>query len=98
MYVCVCVSPGGHWHLSEARQQHGGGESDEGDDRALQEIDFTHEDVGGLSTRRDLLHEVHVHLPHTHTHTGSTTLHELTMNTAPVGGAGSSLVLLSQLR
>lgn len=59
--------PGGHRDFGEAGQQHGGAEPDEGDDGPLQEVHFTHQDVGGLGSVRNLLHEVHVHLTHTHT-------------------------------
>lgn len=55
-------SPGGHGDLGEAGQQQGGGQADEGDDGMLQEVHLPHQDVGGFGPRRDLLHEVHVHL------------------------------------
>ena len=55
-------SPGRHRHLCEAGDEDGGREAHEGDDGLLQEVHLAHQHVGGLRTRRDLLHEVHVDL------------------------------------
>lgn len=54
--------PGGYGDLSKSSEQHSRGETDEGHDGPLQEVQFSHQHIGGLCTLRDLLHEVHVDL------------------------------------
>lgn len=59
--ICVCGSmspPGGNGHLGEARDEHGGREAHKGVDGPLQEVHLSHQHVGGLCPRWDLLHEV----------------------------------------
>lgn len=60
--LSIIVVPCGHWYLSEASDKDCRGQSYEGDYGLLQEVHFPHQDVRGLSTLRNLLHEIHVHL------------------------------------
>ena len=65
--------PGGDGDLSEVTQDHGLLESDEGGQRFLQKLDLANQDVGGLSTLGDLLHEVAVNLRVRRLHSVTTT-------------------------
>lgn len=56
------VLPGGDGNLGQAVEQHSGGQADKRHHGAVQEFQLPHQDVGCLSTRRDLLHEVEVNL------------------------------------
>lgn len=52
-----CFSPGGNGHLGQTSQRRGLSEADEGDEGFVEEIHFTHQDVGRLRISGDLLHE-----------------------------------------
>lgn len=54
--------PGGDGNLSEAVEQHGGGEADKRHHGAVEEFQLSHQDIGCLSSGWDLLHEVEVNL------------------------------------
>lgn len=54
--------PGRDGDLGEAGQQDGGGQANKGDDRSLQKVHLTHQDIRGLGAGRNLPHEVHVDL------------------------------------
>ncbi len=54
--------PRGHRHLCEACDEDCRGQSYKGNYGLLQEVHFSHQDVGSFSTWRNLLHEIHVHL------------------------------------
>lgn len=64
MYLqrAVAILPGRYRDLSESSEQHSRGEADKGHDGPLQEVQFSHQYIGGFCTLWDLLHEVHVHL------------------------------------
>ena len=54
--------PGRNRNFRQITEDHGLLQSDEGRQRLLQKLDLANQDVGGLRTLRDLLHEVAVHL------------------------------------
>lgn len=57
----LCL-PGRYGDLGETGEQHGRGEADESHNGPLQELQFSHQHIGGLRTLWDLLHEVQVSL------------------------------------
>ena len=56
------IVPCGNRHLCEASDKDRRGQSYKGNYGLLQEVHLSHQHVGSLGTRRDLFHEVHVHL------------------------------------
>lgn len=62
MYSHRAVVPGRNWDLSESSEQHSRGEADKGHNGPLQEVQLSHQHIGGLCTLWDLLHKVQVHL------------------------------------
>lgn len=54
--------PGGDGNLSQAVQQHGRGQADKRHHGAIEEFKLPHQDIRGLRTGRDLLHEVEIDL------------------------------------
>lgn len=60
------ILPGGDGNFSQAVQQHSGGQADKCHHGAIEEIKLPHQDIRGLSTGRNLLHEVEVDLGDMH--------------------------------
>lgn len=63
---CGGLLPRGDGDLGESGEEDSRGQADEGYDGVLQEVQLSHQHVGGLGALRNLLHKVHVHLA-THT-------------------------------
>lgn len=58
------VLPGGDWNLSQAVQEHSRCQADKRHHGPIKEFQLPHQDVRGLSTGRNLLHEVEIDLGH----------------------------------
>lgn len=56
------ILPGGDGNFSQAIQQHSRGQADKRHHGAIEEFKLPHQDIRGLSTGRNLLHEVEIDL------------------------------------
>lgn len=65
LYRAVAILPGRDGDLSESSEEHSWGEANKGHNGSLKKVQFSHQNIGGLSTLWNLLHEVHVHLVET---------------------------------